>query len=50
MCFKLVETYSEGEYSEFEVWECADCGLTVTHPSGADCPACCECEFRGENE
>ena len=47
MVFKLVETYSEGDYNEFEVWKCTECGRTYTHPSGADCPACCPCEFEG---
>ena len=45
MTFKLVETYSTGDYTENEVWECTDCGRTYTHQSGVDCPACCPCEF-----
>ena len=48
--FKLVETYSEGEYNEYEVWECQNCKRSYTHQSGADAPACCPCEFENEGE
>jgi len=41
---KLIETYSTGDYSEVEVFECLDCGRTHSVQSGGDI-ACCPCEF-----
>ena len=43
---KLVETYSEGDYNEYEVFEC-DCGRRHTVLSGGDI-AYCPCEFENE--
>ena len=48
MSLKLVETYSTGEYTENEVFEC-DCGRTHTISAGGDI-ACCPCEFENEGE
>lgn len=44
---KLIETYSEGDYAEFEEFKCTDCGRTFTISSGGDI-ACCPCEFEHE--
>ena len=49
MTLSIVETYSVGDYAEYEVFECSDCGETQTHLSGAD-PCCCPCEFRNEGK
>jgi len=48
MSFKIVETYSTGDYSETDVFECQDCGRTYHGPSDGDYPACCPCEFKNE--
>jgi len=47
MSFKIIETYSEGDYQDYEVWECDQCGRTVTIQAGGDI-ACCVCEFENE--
>jgi ribosomal protein L37AE/L43A len=44
MGLKLIETYSQGEYTEIEVFQCSDCGRTFHIQSGGDI-ACCPCEF-----
>lgn len=41
MSFKIVDTYSTGDYSETNVWECTTCGFTASISSDGDCP--CEC-------
>ena len=47
MSFDIIETYSEGDYREVEIWKCRDCGRTVHIESGGDV-ACCVCEFENE--
>ena len=44
---KLIETYSQGDYLEIEVFKCEDCGRTFHIVSGGDI-ACCPCEFENE--
>lgn len=47
MTFKIIETYSTGDYTENEVFQCSNCGRTFTISSGGDI-ACCPCEFENE--
>jgi len=47
MSLKLIETYSEGDYTEVEVFECQKCKRTHSVQSGGDI-ACCPCEFEDE--
>ena len=44
---KLLETYSTGDYTENEVFQCENCGRTFTIQSGGDI-AFCPCEFENE--
>ena len=44
MSLRIIETYSEGDYTDYEVWECSRCKRQHTTLAGAD-PACCPCEF-----
>jgi len=41
---RLIETYSTGEYTENEVFQCENCKRKFTVESGGDI-ACCPCEF-----
>lgn len=45
---KIIETYSEGDYLDFEVFQCDRCGRTYTLSAGGE-PSCCVCEFEEEN-
>lgn len=47
MTFELIETYSTGDYTEVEVFQCSRCKRTHSIQSGGDI-ACCICEFDGE--
>ena len=46
---KLIETHSEGDYTEIETFQCTDCGRRYSVYSGGDI-ACCECEYEQEAE
>jgi hypothetical protein len=49
MVFKLINTYSEGDYDEYETFECSNCHRHYTVHAGGDI-ACCMCEFDNESE
>jgi len=49
MTMKLIETHSEGDYTEIETFQCTDCGRRYSVYSGGDI-ACCECEYEQEAE
>ena len=49
MTLKLIDTYSEGDYTEYEVLQCQRCKRTFTILSGGDVCGC-PCEFDNEKE
>lgn len=49
MTMKLIDTYSEGDYDEVEVFECTECGRQHSVYSGGDISHC-PCEFEREAE
>lgn len=48
MTLQIVETYSEGDYNEYEVWECDRCNWSTITQSGADVCGCPTCEVEDE--
>lgn len=43
--FKVISTYSEGDYNEFDIVRCSNCKREYIISSNQDFPACCHCEF-----